>query len=304
MGKSKRLVLVYKNMPPVNVDELVDIVLTPQNYIVKREKLPITSEYKAKKIAPSIFGNLLEEKERYSFFVYKDRDSWVFIAYIQDEIIDLLKSVGIASKNINRVFFIQQFYEYINQPIALASEYLLVKLDNIVTIIPKKVLGNEIEYLDFDTINNRPKKSIVITNQFILDSKIVLVLSLVFFLFGLSFVIEGYNISSYVPKNQDKIALILERNPSLVSSYSRDSILSKYRKIDAKERKKRDLIIKLSKVVTSNQVEVDKFTMDDNSFELIVNILNSNTNIGKRAVANGFKVKKLSNGKLKIEGRL
>jgi hypothetical protein len=291
-------------MPPVNVDELVDIVLTPQNYIVKREKLPITSEYKAKKIAPSIFGNLLEEKERYSFFVYKDRDSWVFIAYIQDEIIDLLKSVGIASKNINRVFFIQQFYEYINQPIALASEYLLVKLDNIVTIIPKKVLGNEIEYLDFDTINNRPKKSIVITNQFILDSKIVLVLSLVFFLFGLSFVIEGYNISSYVPKNQDKIALILERNPSLVSSYSRDSILSKYRKIDAKERKKRDLIIKLSKVVTSNQVEVDKFTMDDNSFELIVNILNSNTNIGKRAVANGFKVKKLSNGKLKIEGRL
>ena len=116
--------------------------------------------------------------------------------------------------------------------------------------------------------------------------------------------IEGYNISSYVPKNQDKIALILERNPSLVSSYSRDSILSKYRKIDAKERKKRDLIIKLSKVVTSNQVEVDKFTMDDNSFELIVNILNSNTNIEKRAVANGFKVKKLSNGKLKIEGRL
>jgi hypothetical protein len=304
MGKSKRLVLVYKNMPPVNVDELVDIVLTPQNYIVKREKLPITSEYKAKKIAPSIFGNLLEEKERYSFFVYKDRDSWVFIAYIQDEIIDLLKSVGIASKNINRVFFIQQFYEYINQPIALASEYLLVKLDNIVTVVPKKVLGNEIEYLDFDTINKRPKKSIVITNQFILDSKIVLVLSLVFFLFGLSFVIEGYNISSYVPKNQDKIALILERNPSLVSSYSRDSILSKYRKIDAKERKKRDLIIKLSKVVTSNQVEVDKFTMDDNSFELIVNILNSNTNIEKRAVANGFKVKKLSNGKLKIEGRL
>ena len=94
------------------------------------------------------------------------------------------------------------------------------------------------------------------------------------------------------------------KTPIVSLSIDPDSILSKYRKIDAKERKKRDLIIKLSKVVTSNQVEVDKFTMDDNSFELIVNILNSNTNIEKRAVANGFKVKKLSNGKLKIEGRL
>ena len=47
----------------------VNIMLTPQFYTLKKEKLPVRYLYQAKKIAPSLFDGLVEDIQKYDYLV-------------------------------------------------------------------------------------------------------------------------------------------------------------------------------------------------------------------------------------------
>ena len=84
---------------------MVNIMLTPQLYTLKRESLPVKYAYQAKRIAPSLFEGLLEEPSHYKYFVSKEKESWLFIAYDLEAIQTFLDEKGIALAFVSKMYF-------------------------------------------------------------------------------------------------------------------------------------------------------------------------------------------------------
>jgi len=243
-NNSRELILLHHDTKPRYTDKTVDIMLSPSLYTLTKEPLEIKYKRQAKALAPSVLDELLDEGE-YSYDVFKDIDGvWVFIAYDKSKIIKLLDKF-----DVNRVYFAQQSFELFKHPISLNSNQALGLVDNIVTTIPKIAFGEGQRFLSFDnsfTPNSGGFKLSKSSNDFI-DIKSSIILSIIFMIFAISFGVEGYGYSSTI--SNQSINELLEDYPSLQSKYSRDSILSKYNKIDKIERKKREFLKSISSIV-------------------------------------------------------
>ncbi len=243
-NNSRELILLHHDTKPRYTDKTVDIMLSPSLYTLTKKPLEIKYKRQAKALAPSVLDELLDEGE-YSYDVFKDIDGvWVFIAYDKSKIIKLLDKF-----DVNRVYFAQQSFELFKHPISLNSNQALGLVDNIVTTIPKIAFGEGQRFLSFDnsfTPNSGGFKLSKSSNDFI-DIKSSIILSIIFMIFAISFGVEGYGYSSTI--SNQSINELLEDYPSLQSKYSRDSILSKYNKIDKIERKKREFLKSISSIV-------------------------------------------------------
>lgn len=305
MGKSKKLLLVYKDMPKVSLDDRVNIVLTPQVYIVKKENLPIKKEYQAKKIVLSVFDDYIKDAKGYSFFVYKDNQDWIFIAYKQDDIINLLKENDIPLSKVENIFFIQQMAPEIKTPIRLTNSNALVVIDGIVTLVPQHILPEDTVYDDILKAV-LPKKSVSLSsNLSLLDDKTSIYLSIIFVIFGVLFIVEANRYLSTSKDNQQQIKKVLENYPSLQSSYTRKNILLKLQKIDKEQRLKREFIKKISKLLNKN-IKIDKLELNQNNYNVMLDIkdISMLKRVMHKAKALGMSVKKLSNSQLQIKGSL
>ncbi|RLA74858.1 MAG: hypothetical protein DRG30_05000, partial [Epsilonproteobacteria bacterium] len=92
MGNSNRLLLAYRTMPSIDNNAEYEIMLSPQFYTLKREQLSVSYHHQAKKLAPSVLDNLLPADGNYEYYVFRDEDVWVFIAYDPEEIAKFLIS--------------------------------------------------------------------------------------------------------------------------------------------------------------------------------------------------------------------
>ncbi len=269
MGNNKELLLVHASMERVSLQETVNIMLTPQFYTLKKEPLPIKYHYQAKSIAPSLFDGLLEDWSSYEYFVFKEDDSWVFIAYNTGQVTSLLLSKGIKLEQVSKIFFAEQARDHFAGPLLLGKKEALVVLDNTVVVVPKIALQEETTSLTFDN-SFTPKKGVVLqgSSGSILNLKQALILAGTFTLFAVMFFVEGWRYSGNSKVGVVEMQELIEAYPSLESKYTRDSIIAKYRTIDILERKKRELIKILSGMIFKG-VALTSYTMDDKTFEVI-----------------------------------
>jgi len=305
MGNSKELVLVYKGMPKVSLEERFSIVLTPQNYILRRENLPIKQEYQSKKIVSSIFDNFIEDKDKYSFFVYKEDEDWIFIAYKQEEVIELLEEAGIPSSNVDEIFFAQQMVSTITKPISLGKNNALVVIDGIATVVPKSILPEDTVYENIIE-DIHPKKSVPLSNEHsYIDTKTALIFSAIFTIFAIFFIIEGMRYTHSSQKASTKVEEILQHYPALESSYKRESILAKYSNIDKEQRAKREIIKKLSKLINQN-IKIEQFELNAKTYSAVLSTPNTRllNQIKQKVKANGMQITNISSNKITIKGHL
>jgi len=271
----KNILLVYRSMSPYASEAAVDIMLTPQFYMVKKEKLPIRTRYRAQKIAPSLFEGLLEQSSRYQFFVYQDEDEWVFIAYEPEEIAAFLQEKGLTPPKVGKVYFAEQIVKSLSQPLPLGETEVLTVLDNTVVVVPRFALGDDI---DVNTsVLPRPKHSVSFdySEQKLLNKEQTTVLAAIFILFALVWFAEGLRYSKESRLLETRAEEIYAQYPSLQSRYTRESIIGKYKQIDTLERKKRKLVEQISgmlfKGVTISAFEINQerykvvFTVKENS---------------------------------------
>jgi len=263
MGSNKRLLLIHKEMASLSLNQLINVMLTPQFYTMKKEALPIKYHYQAKRIAPSLFDGLLESEKQYAFFVFKEEENWVFIAYNPEEIRTFLESKGLSLEYVSEVFFAQQAKEAFIDPFILSEKEVLLTIDDIVTVIPRAVLSQEYSSVHFDE-QFTPKSGVSLSSSryTLLNQKEALILSTIFTLFAGAFFLEGWKAQQSVKIEQQKIATLFEAYPSLQSKMQRESIGLKYQTIDTKERHKRDTIKTLAsflfKGVTLTSYEMKK----------------------------------------------
>jgi len=267
-NQGKELILVHKDMADVNIDKSVNIMLSPQFYTLKREALPVKYAHQAKKIAPSIFDGLVENAGEYEYFVFKEDDEWVLIAYNSYEILDFLYSKGFKRENISKLYFAQQSIDMFDKPLSIGENSALISMDNTMVVIPKIVLGEDenlsLNFTDLFT----PKQSITIkttSSSNLFSTTDTIILSSIFTIFAILFIIEGIGYSGN-NSNRDKFDELLISNPSLQSSYSRKSIISKYKTLDKKERDKRDNIKAISSIIFKG-VKLTNLKLDSKKIE-------------------------------------
>jgi len=308
MGNNKELILAHTSMKDVSLTEEVNVMLTPQFYTLKKEALPVSYAYQAKRIAPSLFDGLLEEGRHYDYMVWKEEEEWVFLAYDLEMIRVFLKRKGFALEHVSKLFFAQQSVGLLDKPLVVGENSALVSLDHTAVIIPRTALGEEEGALSSFDNSFTPKRGVVLPGAHgsLFDVKQTAVIATVFGLFALMFFVEGWRHSSNAEAGEAQMQELLEAYPSLNSKYTRDSIISKYKTLDAKERKKREIIKTLSDMIFKG-VTLTSFDMDEKGYTVAFSCKNTQVAERLKALAKKNRLNISSSGgsnEVKIEGAL
>ena len=289
LGNSKALLLVYSGMKEQSLSHSVNIMLTPQFYTLKKESLPLKYLYQAKKIAPSLFDGLIENPEKYNYFVYREEKKWVFIAYDLEAINSFLLHKGISPGQLGKIFFAQQVFSSFSSPVLLGEEEALISLDNTVVVIPQIALKENNDTLTFDD-SFTPKTGVTPqeVHGSILNKKQTIGLAVFFTLFSSIYFVEGWRYTHDSQEIQEEMQMLLEKHPSLQSEYTRESIATKYRMIDQNERRKREVVKTLAGMIFKG-VKVDFFKLNEKVFK--VEFSCSDSKVAKRLVLLAKKMK-------------
>jgi len=305
MGTDKELLLAHRAMSNVNLTHDVNVMLTPQFYTLKKEALPVQYAYQAKRIAPSLFEGLLERDSSYEYMVWKEEGEWVFLAYDIKMITEFLESKGFDLTQVSKLFFAQQSEALFAQPLLVGESTALISLNKSVVLVPKVALEGEVTS---STFNNSftPPKGIVIESAYgaLITAKQTSVLAAAFILFALMFIAEGWRYSNGNNAGAEQLEELFESYPDMRSSYTRDSIISKYKTLDTQERRKRD-ITKIVSGMIFKGVTLSTFNMDEKKFSVAFSCDNAKVVKRVKELAKKNKLKTTSLGNdVKVEGQL
>jgi len=304
MGNSNRKLLVHKEMHSINTTDNVDIILTPQFYIFLTEELGVKFGYQAKQIAPSLFDDYLDIEKEYQFHVYKHKEKWYFFAYSIEEIISFLESKELKANQINKIFFAQELSPHLESAMDLGST-AIQSLDEIVTLLPKRLIHPEYEYADLDIDALSLKNGIALGSSYdsLIPLKETIIISFLFVILGVIFFVESDRYKKSIENIINKEEKLLEKSSKLSSSLVRKSILEKYIPIDRKERIKRDSIKEISKLLFSGSILKELTITND---KILATIKAKNSNIVKQIEqrSKNFKTKKEKNNIIKMERAL
>jgi len=261
MGKDRELLWVYREMPNIKVDKPTDIILTPEFYTIKKETLPVKYTHQAKRIAASLFDGLVDQAGSYHYFVYKEDDRWVFIAYQPDMILSFLQARGIDPVYVKKIFFADQVSTSLSRPIALGDGKALVSLSGSAVVVPLSALERDEVVPPYRV--TLPKKGITLEGKStsLLGGKETLWLSVLIIAFGLLWIAEGWEYRKSMQNLNEKKDEMYQAYPRLQNPYTRKSIIEKYQKIDKSEREKRAILKALSSII-SKDITVDMLRIE------------------------------------------
>lgn len=299
--------LVHQAMSSVRGSEAFDIMLSPQFYTMKRENLSLRYRYQAKKLAPSILEDLLPPDKTYMYYAFREDDAWVFIAYDPEEIGQFLASRGAVVESISKLYFAQQVAEKFMTPVLLDKDEVLSNIQHTATVTPKMLLNERVQCQGFSDAF-RPSEGVTFSvgSKSIIGQKEAWIISAIFILFALMFAAEGLRYRQVTASMQEKVAQLLKEYPALQSQYARDNIAEKYKKIDQVERRKREVLKGLSRLVLPG-VEVENLSMEGKQFSFTLRYPDEKTvqRIESLAKTKHYKVEKTSGEKqIKIEGKI
>jgi hypothetical protein len=294
-------------MERVSSSQAIDIMVPPQFYTMRRQNIDIKYHYQAKRVAPSVLESYLSEDIEYEYFVYRDDKDWVFIAYETIEIDDFLKSHNIAVDQISKLYFAQQSSDKFLLPLSLNENEALMTVDGVVTVVPKTLLDYPIRYQLFDN-SFRPKDSISygVGANSIIEKRDAWSLAAIFILFASIFVVEGIRYNSVVTDMKREISMLFADYPSLQSNYTRDNVIKKYKKIDRDERRKREILKELSRMILPS-VEVEHLLVDRGSIVVTFRVPNRQTLLKIESIARAKKYKTKRVGRenlINVEGSI
>lgn len=276
-AKQSNRILIHKHMEPVKLENSVDIILTPQFYTFLREELEIKFAYQAKQIAASLFDDYMDTTENYQYHVYKCDNAWCFYAYNIEEIDRFLESKGIEKHRVAKIYFAQELEHELTKPMLLSGNHALQSVDGVVTMVPKRFLAEDVEYVTLDMDKLKLKNGVTMgssLNSFV-SVKETIILGSLLALLGTSFIVEGNRIKSSIANEDAKLSALIDENPKYGSAMLRESILNKYQPIDTTERAKRQAMKDISKLLSAKS-QLKELNIDKNSVNAVISTQNKN----------------------------
>ncbi len=198
----KYIILADKEPLRLNDNQIVDVVLSPKYYWVKKETLPLKYEYQAKKYAPSSFDGVIPDGH-YSYLAKKGDDCFWMYAYDDSFILKELNKLGLKSSQIRRVFFAQNEFANIQNPISANRNEALTNHDGFVIKVPNSLALDCVDVKDFFA-KNKLSNFYVNLNKFnkIIDFKKAYIISALLLLLVIFYGFELFGLKK-VQKDQE-----------------------------------------------------------------------------------------------------
>ena len=130
-------IFVDVNSANFELDDSVNVILSPSLYWVKKVSLPVKSLRDVKPLLESLFEDILPDG-RYSYTAYKEGDEYFIFAYEDKYILDTLAQKGIPFAKINKVYFAQSELSSLEDAKKLNEEEVILVQDGIVILLPAK----------------------------------------------------------------------------------------------------------------------------------------------------------------------
>ncbi|MDX1294948.1 MAG: hypothetical protein R3302_01690 [Sulfurimonadaceae bacterium] len=128
-------VYVDTHTPAVESDMMLDIILSPSLYWVKRQELPVRYLREVKKLLPSLFDEMLPEGT-YSYSAFKENGHYLLFAYNDKAILDLLGKKGIKPSQVRKVYLAQSEFSVKERAVQVGDGYVLCEQEGIVVKLP------------------------------------------------------------------------------------------------------------------------------------------------------------------------
>ena len=292
-----KIVFFTKNSPKYFTGEY-SLILSPQFYWVKRVKLPVKSEFRAKKLAPSIFEGSLPEGEKFFYDVKfeKDRNTFIVIAYSKIHIYEEIRKKISPTAKIKGIYFAQYELGELKTCIAIDEEISLGNVDGLLIQVPAQCVQSEEnvrKYLPKVRLSNKKVKiDSLIDNE--VDKKSFILYIVLMLIFLLSQLISYFAYSMDLSKFDDKKETLIREYKLPRTSFQLESIKKSLLKSYKEQKKIRDVLQKLDKVQLFDAKYIDisikrhsakivirsqnkKFEQIKQAFEKYFTISNSNT---------------------------
>ena len=140
-------IFVDTQTPSVETEKMLDVILSPAYYWVKRQSLPVRYLREVKKLLPSLFEDTLPEGH-YSYTAYRDGEAYMLFAYNDRFILERLGEKGIKASQIRNVYFAQSEFDGMEAPLRIDDGNLMVVQNGIVVKLPAEFATGDSERLD------------------------------------------------------------------------------------------------------------------------------------------------------------
>lgn len=235
-SKPKQIVLLDKELDlHVRKEELLEVILSPALYWVKKFDIPLKSPKKAQQLLPSLFEEFLPDGE-YNYFGYFEDDVFFGFAYDKRVILALLAEKGIELPQVSSFYFAQSEFSEDLLPYKLDKNRALIMQEGIVIIMPKEFVQEtkkiDIRYL---ALSDHKIKNFEYYNNYF-DKKM---LSLIVGIFVIMILLDGiawYKTSKESKKFLDEKEKIFTTYKLLPTTIQNISLLKKYEKLYKKEK--------------------------------------------------------------------
>lgn len=115
-----------------------NIIISPSLYWIKKVSLNVKNTKEALKFAPSLF-DFLPNDETYNYEVFRQNDTFIFVAYSPKMITQKIKSLSIQKDKIKNIYFAQTEFLKIPSAIKISQKNAIVEKDGIVFAIPNQL---------------------------------------------------------------------------------------------------------------------------------------------------------------------
>ena len=182
----------------------VNVILSPSMYWVKRVELPVKYLRDVRSLIPSLFEEHLPAG-KYSYYTYKDGESFLIFAYNDKEVLDLLAEKGITSANMNNVYLAQSELSTLDAPKKISEDDILSVENGVVVKLPA-LMAPDAKPLDLND-HTFSKHTIHLTrfNQ-IADKKSQMVFGVILLvlilMFGAEWLITSSKVSTIMQKQE------------------------------------------------------------------------------------------------------
>lgn len=250
--RSSNLLFVEQSGPEIEVEGIVDIILAPSFYWVKRQELPVKYVRDVKKLLPSIFDETIPEG-KYSYSAYKSGEHFVMMAYKDKEILDALAERGLKSSQIGKIFLAQSEFEF-SENALLTSQNSALAIDNGIVVEVPSILVPEAQELDLK-VHKVSKHTIeLVRYAHIVDTKSIYkmaaIIAVLVLLVGVEYGMVSSKISMFESQQEDVFTKY--KLPSTM--FENEALLKKLEKRFSRQKKLRHAMYKVySMSLTSDE---------------------------------------------------
>lgn len=252
-NRDSSLIFVDKNLKiQTRESKKYNLILSPSLYWTKIEReLPIKRVSEVKKLASSLLDGMLPSDGDFLFRVKKLRESeFLIIAFDKNRVKSILDELNIELSTLDSIYFAQNEFDSIENPISINNEDSLINIDGVVQKIPSryiKAYSTPVKNILNSLSLSKERFSAYDLEDKFIDSKSFYILTTLLSLIVILNLVEYFLYKIEIDRVYQARDKVFQRYNLPATTFQLESIKSKFISIDREQIKLREKLYYLDK---------------------------------------------------------